>query len=188
MLNILKNIRTRDAFRSWLAEHHDTERECYLALMRGEPQDPSVFYYTDAVEEVLCFGWTDNLQKPIDGITMQRFSPRRSNSQWSQLDIERCKRLEKIGLMTEAGRRVYPERFHEEYSFDPEFVQALVTAQVYDIFKTFPSVYQRIRADNVIFYKDVDSGIYRKKLKDLIKDTKEGCMVVEWTDHGRLTD
>lgn len=188
MLNILKTIRTRSEFRSWLEEHCAAERECYLALKRGEPQNLSDFYYIDAVEEALCFGWLETLRKPVDGITMYRFSPRRISCQWSQMDIERCKRLERIGLMTESGRRVYPENFDTEYSFDPEFEHELMNAQVLDTFTSFPLIYQRVRADHVTFYKDMDHGIYRKQLQDLIRETKELRINSEWTDYGRLTD
>ena len=39
-----------------------------------------------------------------DGRLVQRLSPRRSKSHWTQLNIDRCASLEARGLMTEAGR------------------------------------------------------------------------------------
>ena len=31
-----------------------------IIVKRGRPADPDVFYYLDAVEEALCFGWIDS--------------------------------------------------------------------------------------------------------------------------------
>ena len=62
--------------------------------------------YIDVVEEALCFGWIDStLKKLPDGRLAQRLSPRRKNSHWTQLNIDRCIDLEARGLMTPAGRR-----------------------------------------------------------------------------------
>ncbi len=51
---------TRTEFRRWLFEHSETEKECWLCVKRGNPLDSDVFYYLDAVEEALCFGWIDS--------------------------------------------------------------------------------------------------------------------------------
>ena len=58
------------------------------------------------VEEALCFGWIDStLKRMEDGRLIQRLSPRRPKSHWTQLNIDRCKSLEERGLMTDAGRK-----------------------------------------------------------------------------------
>ena len=105
--NIL-DIRTRNEFRQWLETHHATEKACWVGVKRGRPTDDGTFYYLDAVEEALCFGWIDSRQKPINGVLMQCFTPRKRNSPWSELNKERARRLEKLGRMTDAGRRVLP--------------------------------------------------------------------------------
>ena len=50
--NILQ-CRNRHEFRQWLMEHHDSETECWVEVRRGRPDDDSVFWYLDAVEEAL---------------------------------------------------------------------------------------------------------------------------------------
>jgi len=55
------------------------------------------------VEEALCFGWIDNTLSLIEGARMQRFSPGRKNSLWTELNKERVRRLERLGLMTDSG-------------------------------------------------------------------------------------
>ena len=101
--NIL-NIVNRWEFRAWLEAHASVEAECWVAVKRGRPSAPEVFYYLDAVEEALCFGWVDSVQKLIDGKRMQRFSPRKSNSPWTELNKARVRRLENLGRMTDAER------------------------------------------------------------------------------------
>lgn len=106
--NILKDVRNRNDFRSWLETHHQVETECYLHLKRGRPVDNETFWYLDAVEEALCFGWIDSTIRTIDGVAWQRFGPRKPRSPWTELNKERVRRLEKLGLMTDADRRVLP--------------------------------------------------------------------------------
>ncbi len=70
--NIL-HVKNRMEFREWLVLHSSRETECWVKLKRGKPVDPDVFYYLDAVEEALCFGWIDSIHAVIDGVRMQRF-------------------------------------------------------------------------------------------------------------------
>ena len=85
--NILQ-IDNRKDFREWLKLHADSENECWVELKRGRPVDDDKFYYLDAVEEALCFGWIDSIHKLIDGKRMQRFTPRKKNSPWTELNKE----------------------------------------------------------------------------------------------------
>ena len=100
--NLKPDITSRSDFRRWLTENHDTASEVWVCVRRGKPNDEAVFWYLDAVEEALCFGWIDSTNKLVDGVRMQRFSPRKKNSLWTELNKERVRRLEKLGLMTEA--------------------------------------------------------------------------------------
>ena len=68
--NIL-SVTDRQAFRYWLLEHSSVETECWVDVKRGKPTDPETFYYLDAVEEALCFGWIDSIHKIIDGRRME---------------------------------------------------------------------------------------------------------------------
>lgn len=93
-----------ESFRRWLEANHDSQKECWLELRRGRPTDPDGFYYLDAVEVALCFGWIDSTQKIVGDRRLQRFSPRTPKGPWSELNKERVRRLERLGLMTDAGR------------------------------------------------------------------------------------
>ena len=48
-------------------------------------------------------------KKMDNGVTAQRLAPRRKGSLWSELNKERCRRMERLGLMTDAGRAVLPD-------------------------------------------------------------------------------
>jgi hypothetical protein len=55
---------------------------------------------------VPMFGWIDStLKKLPDGRLAQRLAPRRKNSHWTKLNMDRCLDLEDRGLMTPAGKR-----------------------------------------------------------------------------------
>ena len=183
--NILE-INNRRVFRSWLESNAETESECYVSVKRGRPKEENVFYYLDAVEEALCFGWIDSTVKEIGGKRMQRFSPRRQNGFWTELNKERVRRLEKLGLMTELGRKVLPPMGKNSFRIDHDIETAMKKARVWTIFKSFPPLYQRVRAYNVTFCKKRSPEAYEKALSHLISETQKEKMFGEWNDYGRL--
>ena len=182
--NILK-INSRKDFREWLKNNAEAETECFIVVKRGKPIDKTVFYYLDAVEEALCFGWIDSTTKEIDGKRMQRFSPRRKNSLWTELNKERVRRLEKLGLMTDLGRAVLPD-MDKPFKVDEDIENAMKRAGAWEQFTAFPPLYQRVRAYNVAFYKGRDEKAYQKALSHLIEETLLGKTFGEWNDYGRL--
>ena len=187
MKNVLA-IDNRVDFRCWLADNSSSESECWVQAKRGKPAGEERLYYIDAVEEALCFGWVDSMTKMVDGKQMQRFSPRARGSAWTELNKERVRRLEKLGLMTDAGRRVLPKMEPRSFKIDADVEHALKQARVYSKFKRFPPLYQRVRAYNTAFYKKRDECAYEKALARLIEQTRQGKMYGEWNDWGRLLD
>ena len=182
----ITNFKTRQEFRKWLTKNHNIAKECWIPLKSGKPIDPKTFYYIDAIEEALCFGWIDSIHKLYRNKLVVRFSPRRKNSVWTELNKERVRRLDKLGLMTKYGKSKLPKNM--SYHMDKDVEIALKKARVYSIFKSFPSLYQRIRGYNVAFYKSKDKKTYIKALEHLIKETKRKKMFGEWNDYGRLLD
>ncbi len=187
MRNNVLDIHSREEFRAWLTKHGQTETECFVFVRRGEPEE-GVFAYVDAVEEALCFGWIDSVLTIIDGKPYERFSPRRENSPWTELNKERARRLIHLGLMTEQGRKALPPLGPRSFHFDKIFIEELKKARVYAKFRRFPPLYQRIRAYNVVFYRDWNKRAYKAALNHLIEETKKGKMFGEWNDYGRLLD
>jgi len=102
-MNSTVHFTNRKDWRSWLKENHDTEIEIWLIYYKkhtGKPRIP----YDDAVEEALCFGWIDSIVKTIDDETyMQKFTPRKARSNWSESNKKRVEKLIDQGEMTKAG-------------------------------------------------------------------------------------
>lgn len=94
----------RQQWRNWLQKNAAAKDEIYLVLHNKKSTRKSVSYI-EAVEEALCFGWIDSAKNKRDeGSAYQRFSPRKPNSNWSDLNIERATRLIREKLMTEQGQ------------------------------------------------------------------------------------
>jgi len=110
--NILTDVRDRRAFRGWLERYHAIEVECWVEVRRGRPTDEDVFWYLDAVEEALCFGWVDSIHKEIGGVHLQRFTPRKPRSPWT----ERCTIARRKPYSS--PRRSSPRRWCRESPYD----------------------------------------------------------------------
>lgn len=183
--NIL-DINCRQAFRKWLAENHAKESECWVAVKRGNNPPADMLWYLDAVEEALCFGWIDSTVKTIDSVTLQRFGKRVKNSQWTELNKERCRRLEALGLMTDSGRAVYPD-LAAVFEIMPEVLEAFKSdPDAWKNFNSFHPLYQRVRIDNIQRVRK-SPDLFSVRLRKLIEASRNGKMIGSWDDNGRLT-
>jgi hypothetical protein len=68
---------------------------------------------------------------------MQRFSPKRKNSPWTELNKDRVRRLERLGLMTDAGRRVLPAMGPRSFRINPDVTAALKAARAWSKIRSF---------------------------------------------------
>lgn len=94
------------AWRKWLEKNHVKERSVFLIIYRKQCDVPSV-YYSEAVDEALCFGWIDSVPKKRDAISYYvLFSKRNPKSNWSRVNKLKVERLLKEGKMTEAGQKM----------------------------------------------------------------------------------
>ncbi len=97
-------------FRAWLAEHHDKSQELWAAFYKRSSGRPSITW-PEAVDAALCFGWIDGVRKSIDSVSYTtRFTPRRSDSTWSAVNVKRIRELRKKGLLTSAGLEAFQQR------------------------------------------------------------------------------
>lgn len=180
------NINNKDEFRDWLSKNHETKIECFVVVKRSKPlNDNKHLYYLDAVYEALCFGWIDSRLTNIDGKSVQRFSPRKKNSNWTALNLARIDTLKKLGKMDKSGLKVLPKK-RIKFKLDKELAEILKKERIYKTFKSFPKLYQNIRISNLYFYKELDEKMYQKALDNLIKNTKKKKMYGNWNDYGRL--
>ena len=98
-----------DEIYRWFLTNANKEKELFVKISRQKPEKCiDILSYYDAVKAALCFGWIDSTLRNINGVLIQRFSPRKKNSHWTETNINRCKELEKNGLMKEEGKKVCP--------------------------------------------------------------------------------
>lgn len=141
-------VPTRKEWRAWLSKNHDKEPEVWL-VRYNKSSGRLCISYDESVEEALCFGWIDSIQKSNDKeSTVQRFTPRRPKSNWSELNKERARRLIEAKQMTAAGSRllegvdlkvrplVLSSEVRSALKKDPE---------VWKNFENFDELYKRIR-------------------------------------------
>ena len=185
----LLNAENRIELRQWLIKNHDKEKECWVIVKRGRPQNDSTFWYIDAVEEALCFGWIDSTTKRLEsGVTAQKLAPRKKHSLWAELNKERCRRLEKLGLMTDSGRAVLPDMSPSGFVIDSDILTALQADEItWNNFINFPPLYRRVRIDTIQIKKK-QRELFNSRLKKFIENTKQNIMFGEWNDNGRLLD
>jgi uncharacterized protein YdeI (YjbR/CyaY-like superfamily) len=101
-------VTTADEFRKWLIQNHRSKKEIWLIQYKKATRKPSI-NYVEAVEEAICFGWIDGIEKSIDAERYAlRFSPRRPKSSWTNTNKDRARRMIAEGRMTSAGRAILP--------------------------------------------------------------------------------
>ena len=94
---------------SWFLFNAKKEKALFVKISRQKPEKcVDILSYYDAVKAALCFGWIDSTLRNIDGELIQRFSPRKKKSHWTETNIKRCIELDQKGLMREEGKRVCP--------------------------------------------------------------------------------
>jgi uncharacterized protein YdeI (YjbR/CyaY-like superfamily) len=101
----IKTFRTGAAFESWMRKNHARESEVWLRIYKKGSGVPSITI-AEALDVVLCWGWIDGIRKAFDERSfLQRYTPRRAKSTWSQINRNHVARLMKAGRMTRHGQR-----------------------------------------------------------------------------------
>ena len=79
----------QDEFRQWLLEHHQQESELWVGMYKKKSGRTGIVH-GEAVDQALCFGWIDGRVRSLGDISYAiRFTPRKPNSIWSQVNIKR---------------------------------------------------------------------------------------------------
>ncbi len=103
-------FRSPAEFRRWLDKHHATARELWVGFCKKGSGEPSITW-PESVDEALCFGWIDGIRKSIDDRSYKiRFTPRRTGSVWSAVNIKRVAILTGQGRMRPAGLKAFEAR------------------------------------------------------------------------------
>ena len=101
----IKAFRTEAGFHAWLRAHHARETEVWVRIYKKGSGKPTVTN-AEALDVALCWGWIDGIRKALDDESfLQRYTPRRAKSLWSQVNREHVARLTAAGRMQPPGQR-----------------------------------------------------------------------------------
>ena len=114
---------TQTDFRRWLEENHETATEIIVGYYNVK-SGKSGMTWSESVDQALCFGWIDGVRRKIDDESYSnRFTPRRANSNWSAVNIEKVRVLTEKSLMKPAGIAAFAKRKDEKsaiYAYENE--------------------------------------------------------------------
>jgi uncharacterized protein YdeI (YjbR/CyaY-like superfamily) len=166
-------VTDRESWRTWLMEHAKTEKEIWLIYYRKHTGRARIAY-NDAVEEALCFGWIDSTAKKLDEeCFVQKFSPRRPRSGYSQTNKERLRRLIEQGKVMDEVLDAVKDVLAAPFEIPPDILEALqASEQAWQNFQHYSGSYQRIRVAFVETARD-RAGEFDKRLKHLIAMTEK---------------
>lgn len=160
------------AWRQWLALNHASAQGCWLVMFKKESGQPSI-YYTEAVDEALCWGWIDSVPNKRDDLSyIQYFAPRKPRSAWSKVNKEKLERVIAEGRMQPAGwasierakalgswtlldtveELIAPEELEEAFALLPQ-------ARVY--WEAFPRTVKRAHLEWIAFAKRPETRAQR---------------------------
>ena len=101
----IRTFKSEAAFEAWLRTHHARETEIWVRIYKKASGKPTVTN-TQALDVALCWGWIDGIRKALDEDSfLQRYSPRRPRSMWSQVNRDNVARLTAAGRMMPPGQQ-----------------------------------------------------------------------------------
>lgn len=184
---------TPDDFRKWLEENHEKETELQVGFYKKATGKPSITW-SESVDQALCFGWIDGIRRKIDEEAYQiRFTPRKPNSHWSHVNLEKIIVLKKKDLMMPAGIAAYSKRKPEntgkasfeqrEVKLSAEYESQLISnkkAWTY-FYETLAPSYRKQSIWWVMSAKREETR--QKRLKTLIECSAQGNKIppLKWT-------
>ena len=186
---------TPEEFRAWLEDNHETATELLVGFHKKGSGKPSITW-PESVEEALCFGWIDGVRRSLDHESYTiRFSPRKPNSTWSRVNLEKVEELRRRGRMRPAGLRVYEGRREAGagvYSYEQreaaelpaEYEERLrANRAAWDFWTARPPSYRRAAVWWVVSAKKEETR--ERRLARLIEDSASGRTVPPLTPPGK---
>lgn len=176
MPQITNTLYIKDAkeWRQWLTKYYKKEKDIWLILPHVDSGKEKILY-NDSVEEALCFGWIDSTVKNFDKqSSVQRFTPRRKGSPYSQTNKERLKLLVKEGKIIPEVLKLVKDIIKERYVFPKDTMYAIqANKEAWRNFQRYSDSYKRIRIAYIEEFRSIPEE-YQKKLQYFIKKTARG--------------
>lgn len=167
----------RNEWRAYLAAHFDSAREVWFIFPTSEAGESSISY-NDAVEEALCFGWIDSINKRLDGThCIRRFTPRKKGSAYSQPNIERLLWLEQNGMLHPSVREEILPIISVPFIYPPDILEELKRNNtVWSNYQSFSEPYRRIRIAYIEAARKRPEE-FRKRLNSFIDKTRRNKLI-----------
>jgi uncharacterized protein YdeI (YjbR/CyaY-like superfamily) len=178
-----KFFTTPEQFRQWLEKNHDRAVELLIGFHKKASGKKSITY-AEALDEALCFGWIDGVRKSLNETSyVQRFTPRKPRSIWSNINVNHVERLKKAGRMHAAGLEAYARRDPKRtgiYSFenrprelDPEYDKTFRhNKAAWKFLQEQPHSYKRLLISRTMSAKKEETRL--RRLKQLIEYSERG--------------
>lgn len=91
-------------FETWLKREHAKKDGIWIAVAKKDSGVKSITA-PEALDVALCFGWIDGQRRAHDDVYfLQRYTPRRTRSNWSEINQEKVRVLIDAGRMRPAGQ------------------------------------------------------------------------------------
>lgn len=88
---------------SWLDAHHGTRSALWIRIAKKASGIVSVGP-SEVIDAAICYGWIDGQRKSCDETYyLQKITPRRPRSLWSQVNVRKVEALTAAGRMREPG-------------------------------------------------------------------------------------
>lgn len=88
---------------AWCDEHAASQPGLWVKI--GKAGKAETVTYAEALDVALCHGWIDGQRRGYDETYfLQRFTPRRPRSKWSQINVNKAEALISSGRMRPAGQ------------------------------------------------------------------------------------
>jgi len=183
-------FKTPPDLRKWFEKYHDKEQELLVGFYKKDSGKASITW-PESVDEALCFGWIDGVRRRVDEFSYTiRFTPRRSRSVWSAVNIKRAGELTKQERMKPVGLKAFAARKENRsgiYSYEqrtaglPEPYNRLVKQNqaAWKFFEDQPPSYRKAANWWVVSAKKEETR--RKRLDKLIDYSAKRQTIPQFT-------
>ncbi len=177
-------FKTAADFRTWLEQNHATARELHVGAYRKSSGLVGMTYQ-ESVDQALCFGWIDGVVRKIDEHHYShRFTPRKTGSIWSNVNVAHVARLTAAGQMHPAGLAAFAARdpgktgvYAFERKAEPELPAAFAkkfrsARAAWKFFQAQPPGYRRLALHHIVSAKQ--PATRERRLAQLIAASAAG--------------
>lgn len=161
----VKFFKTPLDFRKWLEKNHLNETELIVGFYKVGTGKKSITW-PESVDQALCFGWIDGIRRGIDEESYSiRFTPRKANSIWSNVNLKKMEELKAKDLIFPAGYEIFKKRKEDKsgiYSFEKNEVK---------FSETYEKEFKKNKKAWAWFEKQIPS--YKKPAKNWVMSAKQ---------------